>query len=64
MVPRVAPGRPGEFYLRELPPLRAVLADLSGLGLLMVDGCADLDRAGPALPANSSRVQDLHRCLC
>jgi deoxyribonuclease V len=47
---RVAPYRPGEFYLRELPALRAVLARLSGLGLLMVDGYADLDpdgRAGP-----------------
>jgi deoxyribonuclease V len=43
LVPRVAPYRPGEFYLRELPPLRAVLADLDGLGLLVVDGYADLD---------------------
>jgi deoxyinosine 3'endonuclease (endonuclease V) len=32
VVPRVAPYRPGEFYLRELPPLHAVLEDLSGLG--------------------------------
>jgi hypothetical protein len=31
-VPRAAPCRPGEFSLRELPPLRAVLAGLSGLG--------------------------------
>src|SRR5208337_3752646 len=30
----------------ELPPLRAVLDDLSGLGLLVVDGYADLDPAG------------------
>ena len=30
VVPRVAPCRPGEFYLRELPPLRAVLAGLGG----------------------------------
>ena len=57
-VPRVAPCRPGEFYLRELPPLRAVL---SGLGLLMVDGYADLDpMAGPAsvpmyTPSSASR---------
>jgi deoxyribonuclease V len=29
--------------LRELPPLRAVLDDLSGLSLLVVDGYADLD---------------------
>jgi deoxyribonuclease V len=46
VVPRVAPYRPGEFYLRELPPLRAVLDDVSGLGLLMVDGYAHLDPHG------------------
>jgi deoxyribonuclease V len=52
VVPRVAPCRPGEFYLRELPPLRAVLEDLSGLGLLVVDGYADLDPGGrPGLGA-------------
>jgi len=42
VVPRVPPFRPGEFYLRELPPMRAVLGDLSELGLLVVDGYADL----------------------
>ena len=53
VVPRVAPYRPGEFYLRELPPLRAVL-DLSGLGLLVVDGYADLDPARrPGLGAHA-----------
>jgi deoxyribonuclease V len=53
-VPRVAPYQPGEFYLRELPPLRAVLDDLSGLGLLVVDGYADLDPAGrPGLGAHA-----------
>jgi deoxyribonuclease V len=47
VVPRVAPYRLGQFYLRELPPLRAVLHDLSGmLGLLVVDDYADLDPAG------------------
>jgi deoxyribonuclease V len=52
VVPRVAPYRPGEFYLRELPPLRAVLEDVSGLGLLVVDGYADLDPGGrPGLGA-------------
>ena len=52
VVPRVAPYRPGEFYLRELPPLRAVLEDLSGLGLLVVDGYTDLDGGGrPGLGA-------------
>ncbi len=35
VVPRVPAYRPGEFYLREIPPLRAVLEDLSGLGLLV-----------------------------
>jgi deoxyribonuclease V len=57
VVPRVAPYRPGEFYLRELPPLRAVLEDLSELGLLVVDGYADLDpggRPGLGVPTPSS----------
>ena len=54
LVPRVPPYRPGEFYLRELPPLRAVLKDLSGLGLLVVDGYADLDPGGrPGLGARA-----------
>jgi deoxyinosine 3'endonuclease (endonuclease V) len=59
--PRVPPYRPGQFYLRELPPLHAVLDDLSGLGLLVVDGYADLDpAAGPAwgrmhMPSSASR---------
>jgi deoxyribonuclease V len=46
VVPRVPPYQPGEFYLRELPPLHAVLDGLSGLGLLVVDGYADLDPGG------------------
>ena len=54
VVPRVPPYRPGEFYLRELPPLRAVLEDLSGLGLLVVDGYADLDPSSrPGLGAHA-----------
>jgi deoxyribonuclease V len=54
VIPRVPPYRPGEFYLRELPPLRAVLDDLSGLGLLIVDGYADLDPCGrPGLGAHA-----------
>ena len=54
VVPRVAPYRPGEFYLRELPPLRAVLEDVSELGLLVVDGYADLDPGGrPGLGARA-----------
>ena len=54
VLPRVAPYRPGEFYLRELPPLRAVLDGLSGLGLLVIDGYADLDPSGrPGLGAHA-----------
>jgi deoxyribonuclease V len=53
VVPRVAPCRPGEFYRRELPPLRAVLDGLSEAGLLVVDGYADLDPGGrPGLGAH------------
>jgi deoxyribonuclease V len=49
--PVVAPCRPGESCLRELPPLRAVLKDLSGLGPLVADGY-DLDPGGrPGLGA-------------
>ena len=46
VIPQVRPYRPGEFYLRELPPLRAVLDGCSGLGLLVADGYADLDPDG------------------
>jgi deoxyribonuclease V len=42
----VPPYQPGEFYLRELPPLRAVLTGLGPLSLLVVDGYADLDPSG------------------
>jgi deoxyribonuclease V len=42
----------GEFWRRELPPLRAVLAGVTGLALIIVDGYADLDPAGrPGLGA-------------
>jgi deoxyribonuclease V len=54
MVPRVAPCQPGEYYLRELPPLHAVLDDLSGLDLLVAGGYADLDPGGqPGLGAHA-----------
>jgi deoxyribonuclease V len=54
VVPEVAPYRPGEFYRRELPPLRAVAGGIAGLGLLMVDGYADLDPDGrPGLGAHA-----------
>ena len=49
---RVQPYRPGGFYARELPPLRAVLALGGALRLLLVDGYVDLDPAGrPGLGA-------------
>ncbi len=50
----VAPYRPGEFYRRELPALRAVLRGLDGLGLLVIDGYVDLDPPGrPGLGAHA-----------
>jgi len=57
MVADVAPYQPGQFYLRELPPLRAVLDGLSGLGLLVLDGYADLDPDGqPGLGARAHQA--------
>ena len=56
-VPGAGPYRPGEFYRRELPPLRAVLDGLGGLGLLVVDGYVDLDPDGlPGLGAHAHQV--------
>lgn len=50
----VAPYHPGRFFARELPPLRAVLSQVAGLVLLVVDGYADLDPAGrPGLGAHA-----------
>jgi len=45
-IEHVAPYQPGEFYRRELPPLRAVLLDAGCLDLLIVDGYVTLDPAG------------------
>ena len=54
VVPEVPRYQPGEFYRRELPPLRAVLGGIGGLGLLVVDGYADLDPGGwPGLGAHA-----------
>jgi hypothetical protein len=50
---RCCPYRPGEFYLRELPPMRAVLHGLGGLSLLVVDGHADLDPRWPSRPGRA-----------
>lgn len=48
----VAPYRPGRFFARELPAVRAVLSDVGRLDLLVVDGYVDLDPYGrPGLGA-------------
>ena len=39
MLPEVRPYRPGQFYLRELPPLRAVLDRVPAMGLLVCGDC-------------------------
>ncbi len=53
LVPDVQPYRPGQFYLRELPPLRAALDGLTGMTLLVAGGFADLDPDGrPGLGAH------------
>ncbi len=53
IVPALAPYRPGELYLRELPPLRAVIPVAGDLALIVVDGYVDLDPAGrPGLGAH------------
>ena len=55
LMPDVEPYRPGQFYLRELPPLRAVLDGLAEVALLIVDGYADLDPDGlPGLGVRAS----------
>jgi len=53
IVPVNAPYEPGAFYLRELPPLRAVIPAADELGLVVVDGYVDLDPDGrPGLGAH------------
>jgi deoxyribonuclease V len=53
VVPVTAPYVPGEFYLRELPALRAVLPAGGELALIVVDGYVDLDPDGrPGLGAH------------
>ncbi|WAL65983.1 endonuclease V [Amycolatopsis cynarae] len=50
----VAPYRPGAFYERELPAVRAVLAEAGPLDLLIVDGYVELDPEGrPGLGAHA-----------
>lgn len=55
-VPEVPPYRPGAFFLRELPALRAVFAQAGALDLVVVDGYVDLDPDGrPGLGAHLHR---------
>lgn len=56
LVPDVEPYQPGRFYLRELPPLRAVLDGLAEMTLLIIDGYADLDPDGR--PGLGSRARE------
>jgi deoxyribonuclease V len=52
-VPQAAPYVPGQFFRRELPPLRAVLAGVAGIELLVIDGYVDLAPDGrPGLGAH------------
>lgn len=52
-VDTVAAYQPGRFYLRELPPILAVLADANPLDLVVIDGYVDLDPDGrPGLGAH------------
>jgi deoxyribonuclease V len=49
----VAAYQPGSFYKRELPALRAVLAGVDDIGLLVIDGYVDLHPEGrPGLGAH------------
>jgi deoxyribonuclease V len=53
MLAAVEPYHPGEFYRRELPPLRAVIPAADELALMVVDGYVDLDPDGrPGLGAH------------
>jgi deoxyribonuclease V len=53
LVAKTEPYSPGEFYLRELPPIRTVCRGAGPLELIVVDGYVDLDPAGrPGLGAH------------
>ena len=49
----IAPYQPGRFFARELPAIRAVMADAGDVDLLVIDGYVDLDSDGrPGLGAH------------
>ena len=57
IAPAAAPYRPGEFWRRELPPVRAVCEGVTGLALIVVDGYVDLSPSGrPGLGAHVHAV--------
>lgn len=59
-VAEVAPYEPGKFFKRELPPLRVVLAGVSGIEILIIDGYVDLDPEGkPGLGAHTHAEFDI-----
>lgn len=52
ITPVLARYQPGEFWRRELPPLRVVFQGVAGLALIVIDGYVDLDPDGrPGLGA-------------
>jgi deoxyribonuclease V len=53
---QVAAYEPGAFYRRELPAMRAVLAGVPDLALVIVDGYVDLDPDGR--PGLGARLHD------
>jgi len=54
---QVADYRPGRFFERELPALRAVIGNLAPLDLLIIDGYVDLDLTGrPGLGAHAHQA--------
>ena len=59
-LPQAEPYQPGAFALRELPPILAVLAGVTGLQLLVVDGYVDLDPQGrPGLGAHAHAALEI-----
>jgi deoxyribonuclease V len=49
----ISPYQPGRFFARELPAIRAVMADTGDVDLLVIDGYVDLDPDGrPGLGAH------------
>lgn len=53
MTPAAPAYRPGEFWRRELPPVRAACEGVAGLAMIVIDGYVDLSPTGrPGLGAH------------